>query len=132
LLAPPVFWFYISWKATGNWLATFEVRKHYMDWLLSVNPSLARFSLSHILRDGGALLSSTDPAVMATSFVAAGLTIKRMFRASEHKPEIMSEVVTTSVYFFAFLSFLILTYVTHKQPIIFGRYGLILFSLGIP
>src|SRR5207253_4030045 len=70
LLAPPVFWFYISWKATGNWLATFEVRKHYMDWLLSVNPSLARLSLSHILRDGGALLSSTDPAVMATSFVA--------------------------------------------------------------
>src|SRR5260370_18305865 len=63
LLMPPLFWFWISWKATGNWLATFETRKHYLDWLLSVNPSFARFSVQHILRDGWLLLSSTVPPV---------------------------------------------------------------------
>lgn len=132
LLMPPLFWFWISWKATGNWLATFETRKHYLDWLLSVNPSLARFSVQHILRDGWALLSSTDPAVMATSFVGGWLGIKNMFDRARYDAETASRVLVTGIYFFAFLSFLTLAYVTHRQPIIFDRYGLILLSLGIP
>ncbi len=132
LLMPPVFWLLVSWKATGNWLATFEARKHYMDWLLSVNPSLGHFTLSRILRDGRALVTSTDPAVMATSFVGAWSCVKYIFGTPKHKSETISDAVTTGVYFFAFLGFLILAYVTHKQPIIFDRYGLILFSLGIP
>src|SRR5262249_38403261 len=36
------------------------------------------------------------------------------------------------VLFFAFLSLLVVAYLTHQQPIIFPRYGLILFKLGLP
>ena len=35
-------------------------------------------------------------------------------------------------FFFPFLALLLVAYLTHQQPIIFPRYGLILFSLGIP
>ena len=37
-----------------------------------------------------------------------------------------------NLFFFAYLGFLLLAYLTHKQPIIFPRYGLLLFALGIP
>ena len=36
------------------------------------------------------------------------------------------------LFFFAFLGLLFVAYLTHQQPIIFPRYGLILFSLGLP
>src|SRR5258707_8630750 len=45
LLVPPLFWLYISWKATGDWLACFKARQQYHDWLLAMNPALAHFSL---------------------------------------------------------------------------------------
>src|SRR5215471_9306065 len=45
LLIPPILWFYISWKATGNWFACFVQRQEYHDWLLRMNPLLARFSM---------------------------------------------------------------------------------------
>lgn len=36
------------------------------------------------------------------------------------------------VFFFGFFFLLLLAYLTHQQPIIFPRYGLILFTLGLP
>src|SRR5262249_41002565 len=34
--------------------------------------------------------------------------------------------------FFSFFALLTFAYLTHQQPIIFPRYGLVLFSLGVP
>jgi hypothetical protein len=44
----------------------------------------------------------------------------------------LREILAPVVFFFAFLSLLVTAYLTHQQPMIFPRYGLILFSLGIP
>ncbi|HEX8494731.1 MAG TPA: glycosyltransferase family 39 protein [Pyrinomonadaceae bacterium] len=133
LMFPPVFWFYLSWKATGNWLDNFVARKQYMDWLLSANPSLASFSLSGIARDAGSLLLSTDLTVMVACFVGIRLAVKRMVRSEvERNSETLRAVVAVNSFFFAFLGFIVLAYLTHKQPIIFPRYGLLLFALGIP
>ena len=134
LLVPPLFWFYISWKATGNWLACFESRQQYHDWLLTMNPALARFSLSSIVRDGATLVVSTDIAVLAASLVAGWLVAKRLGRnlTVREMPDDVQEMLPAVVYFFAFLGLLLVAYLTHQQPIIFPRYGLILFSLGIP
>jgi hypothetical protein len=133
LVIPPLFWFYISWKATGNWLACFESRQQYHDWLLSMNPELARFSLSSVIRDGATLIVSTDIAVLMASLVAGWLVAKSLAcnlpaRITENVQEILPPIT----YFFAFLGLLLVAYLTHQQPIIFPRYGLILFSLGIP
>ena len=134
LAIPPLLWFYISWKATGNWLACFESRQQYLNWLLTMNPALARFSLSSVLRDGATLIVSTDIAVFVASLAAGGLVAKRLARnlTSRNMPDDVQEILPPVVYFFAFLGLLLIAYLTHQQPIIFPRYGLILFSLGIP
>jgi hypothetical protein len=133
LLFPPLFWLYLSWKATGDWLACFAERRQYMDWLLSVNPSLASFSLYGIGRDAGALLLSTDLCVLAACILAARLVYKRgLLTAAVREVEASRAVFSLNLFFFAYLGFILLAYLTHRQPIIFPRYGLILFALGLP
>jgi hypothetical protein len=133
LLFPPLFWFYISWKAAGNWLACFITRKQYMDALLAANPSLASFSLYGIARDAGSLLSSIDPIVLAACFVGGWLVWRSLIPfAAERHSENLRSVLAMSAFFFAFFGFIVLAYLTHKQPIIFPRYGLINFALGLP
>jgi hypothetical protein len=134
LAIPPLFWFYISWKATGNWLQCFVQRQYYHDWLLAMNPALAHFSLSSVVRDAVILIISTDIAVLIAAFVAGWLVLRRLPRGFTSKglPEDVREILAPVVFFFAFLGLLVTAYLTHQQPMIFPRYGLILFSLGIP
>ena len=133
LIFPPLFWFYISWKATGDWLACFVSRKQYMDALLAANPSIASFSLFSIAHDIGNLIVSTDIPVLVACLCATGFVIKRMAasQAARNSQELRA-VASIDIYFLAYLTFLLLAYLTHKQPIIFPRYGLLLFALGLP
>jgi hypothetical protein len=101
---------------------------------MAANPSLAHFSFHHVLSDSAMLLMSTDLAVMVGCFAAAWLVIKplgssvwRLRFSDEHRP-----LLAPLVFFFAFLGMIVLAYLTGTQPIIFPRYGLILFTLGIP
>lgn len=134
LVIPPLFWFYISWKASGNWLGCLESRQQYHDWLLQMNPALAQFSLSNILRDGATLIFSADLAVLVASLLAGWFAFKGF--ASNLRglpiPDDLAEILPPVVFFSAFLGLLLVAYLTHQQPIIFPRYGLILFSLGTP
>ena len=134
LVIPPLFWFYISWKAAGNWLACFQARQNYHDWLLTMNPALAHFTLASVLRDSAILIISTDIAVMVSAFVAGWIILKGLPSGLTRLdlPRDLREVLAPVVLFFAFLILLVTAYLTHQQPMIFPRYGLILFSLGIP
>jgi hypothetical protein len=134
LTVPPLFWFYLSWKATGDWLACFRARQQYHDWLMAANPTLAHFSLTRILRDGASLIISTDVAVLFASFVAGWFVLKKFARFARGRqlPENEQSILAPVIFFFAFLGLLVAAYLTHQQPIIFPRYGLLLFSLGIP
>ena len=134
LIVPPLFWFYISWQATGNWLACFVQRQEYHDWLLRMNPSIAQFSARQILKDVATLLVSSDVAVLIACFVAMWFVVRRlrqMVRRSNNSDKAIS-ILAPVLFFFAFFGLLIIAYLTHQQPIIFPRYGLILFSLGLP
>jgi hypothetical protein len=131
LAIPPLFWLYISWKATGNWLACFVARREYHDWLFAANPTLAHFSLPHILRDGATLLISADIAVLMGAFVAGWFVIKPLVRRAPI-PEDVRAIIPALIFFFASLGMIVAAYLTGALPIIFPRYGLILFTLGIP
>lgn len=133
MLVPPVFWFYISWKATGNWRACFQQRQQYLDWLLTMNPEIARFSLGNVLRDGATLLVSSDIAVLIACFIATGFVLRHLLKIHRQGfPEEAQLIFAPVVFFCSFFSLLLLAYLTHQQPIIFPRYGLILFTLGLP
>src|SRR5437870_5180539 len=73
---PAAFWFYISHKATGDWLACFRIRQQYHDWLLVQNPALSHFSFGGVLKDSATFLVSTDIAVLIATFAAAWLVWK--------------------------------------------------------
>lgn len=139
LLIPPLSWFYISWKATGDWLACFRVRQQYHDWLLTQNPSLAHFSVTGVGKDIAMFFSGADVAVLVSAFLAAWFVLKQSLgRSRSNKttskvdPCNPDSIYPLLLVFFAFLALLLVAYLTHQQPIIFPRYGLILFSLGIP
>ena len=134
LLLPPLFWFYISWKATGDWLACFRARQQYHDWLLAMNPALAHFPLVAVLQDSATLLISADVAVLLASFAAGWFVLRRLpdLLARRERAEGIQLILAPVLFFFAFLALLSVAYLAHEQPIIFPRYGLILFSLGIP
>jgi len=131
LAIPPIFWLYVSWKATGNWRACFEARREYHDWLFAANPTLAHFSLPHIFRDGATLLVSADIAVLIAAFVVAWLVIKPLIRRARIQENVRA-IVPALIFFFATMGMILLAYLTGAMPILFPRYGLILFTLGIP
>jgi hypothetical protein len=114
--------------------------------LLTQNPALAEFSVMGVIQDVAMLVSGIDAAVVVASFAAGWLVLKRLTKrdvangvvanvdASNARlaPTNIDSILTVLVFFFPFLALLIVAYLTHQQPIIFPRYGLILFSLGIP
>ena len=143
MLFAPLFWFYVSWKAAGDWLACFKVRDQYKDWLLTQNPALAEFSLRGVMQDTAMLISGIDLAVLCAALVAGWLVVRRFTRRSDGMDANLADdavpasmgidsILPLLVFFFPFLALLVVAYLTHQQPIIFPRYGLILFSLGIP
>jgi len=130
MLMPPAFWFYISHKATGDWLACFRIRQQYHDWLLVQNPALSHFSFGGVLKDSATFLVSTDIAVLIATFAAAWLVWKfPQCSPQDNKTNNSRAIVPILIFSFAFLALLVIAYLTHQQPIIFPRYGLILFSL---
>lgn len=131
LAIPPIAWLYISWKATGNWRACFVARREYHDWLFAANPTLAHFSLPHILRDGATLLISADIAVMIAAFVAGWFVMKPLVRRARI-PQDVRAIIPALIFFFSTLGMIAAAYLSGAMPIIFPRYGLILFTLGIP
>ncbi len=131
LAIPPLFWLYVSRKATGNWLACFAARREYHDWLFAANPTLAHFSLPHILRDGATLLVSADIAVLIAAFVA-GWFVSQPLVSRARLQENVRAIVPALIFFFATLGMIAAAYLSGATPIIFPRYGLILFTLGIP
>ena len=134
MTVPPVFWFYVSWKATGDWLACFKARQQYHDWLLAQNPALAHFSPAAVLKDLALMLSGADVAVLCAAFIAGWLVLRKVINGGRRNPARADDEPTLPflAFFFAFFALLSVAYLTHQQPIIFPRYGLILFSLGIP
>ena len=144
MLVAPVFWFWVSWKATGDWLACFKVRQQYHDWLLVQNPALGEFSVTAVIKDAALLISGIDAAVLCAALFAGWLVLKRLMRrkvvsvdaasansdGSKIPPSNTDLILPVLVFFFPFLALLVVAYLTHQQPIIFPRYGLILFQLG--
>jgi len=134
MLLPPLFWFWVSWKAAGDWLATFKVRQQYHDWLLQQNPALQHFTFAGVVKDSAMFLSGVDVAVLIAAFVAGWLVLRRVAKKDHDETGngTVSSIVPPLIFFFPFFALLTIAYLTHQQPIIFPRYGLILFSLGIP
>ena len=144
LISGPLFWLYVSWKATGSFFNYFQIRNNYIVETLNTNPWLASFSPPRVGFDLLRLTYTSNPVLLAGA-VALVLIV---LNGKEGSPRARAALSTKALIalrkllatdsavllalFFSHLAFLLLAYVTNNQPEIWPRYGLIFFTLGLP
>jgi hypothetical protein len=138
MIVPPLFWFYICWKATGSAMAYFEIRNRYLADYTALNPAVTVFSSQRLLLDAKRLFVSTNLAVLLSCVAAVWMLFRKMVAGSMDWRKFgtaqvdFAGVTATNVFFFFNLGILVLAYFTGSQPDIWSRYGLIFFTLGLP
>lgn len=141
LITGPLFWLYVSWKATGSLGKYFEIRNHYIVETLASSVWLSTFSTARVAFDLLRLIYTVNPLVLW----AAVVLLLRLKRATVAPAEpifakalswlqnlLVSAQGIVFMFFCSHLAFLLFAYATNNQPEIWPRYGLIFFSLGLP
>jgi hypothetical protein len=129
LLLPPLLWLGLSQLATGDPFAYFARRVQYQTSYLDFYPSRHGFAWPDILQDIEYLFIGANVFVFVAIIAAGGLSILHMVRRS---PRFSWPALVLAACAAAILGFLVLGYVTKRQPVILPRYGLIFFLLGLP
>ncbi len=136
LSAGPAIWFFICWKTTRDPLASFHAHNQYMVARLAAHPEFARLTLDRLWSDGNRLVYSLNIAVLVGCLAGLWLLWREWRKQSKwttlgESPKIQDLFVCLA-FFFAYLSFILFAYLTKNNTDIWPRYGLILFSLGLP
>jgi hypothetical protein len=129
LLLPPLVWLGICYFATGDPLAFFAKRARYQANYLDFHPMRHGFAFADVWRDVDYFLLGANRGVILASLVVGGLSIVRAARRHRRPP---FDVAATLAYAAALFGVIFFSYVTKRQPVLFPRYGLILFTLGLP
>ena len=129
LVLPVVSWFLISYAATGDSLAYFGQRARYQGSYLDFHPRRRGFDFADIRRDLVYFLIGANQLVCIAGVVAVGVLLVRGLRRPDDslwKPAIVA------AYAGGLLGLILFAYVTKGQPVLFPRYALFLFALGLP
>jgi hypothetical protein len=129
LLLPPLAWFGISQMATGDPFAFFAKRARYQANYMDFYPTRHGFTFADVRRDVGYFLLGANRGVVFASLAAGGLLIWRALRRRRQPSLALAAILA---YIAAISGFIFVAYVTKRQPVLFPRYGLIFFALGLP
>ncbi len=128
LILPPLCSIGICELATGNPFAIFEQRELYIQSYLDFVPSRRGFTSDDIRRDLDYYSLGANVVIQFAAFAAGASIVQRLSR----RETVPIGIGTATAYFFAVLGFLFLAYVTKRQPVLYPRYGLLFFVLGVP
>lgn len=133
LALAPALWLFVCWAATGDPLASFHAHDQYVASRLSAHPEFNQITFQRTWFDGYRLVYAVNVAVLAGCLMALWL-IFRSWRsaASKSEPAKIADPLVCVLFFFAYFGFILLAYFTKNQSDIWPRYGLIMFSLGLP
>jgi hypothetical protein len=136
LASAPAFWLFICWRATGSPLASFHAHDYYVIVRLAAHPELNSITLARTWMDANRLAYSANLAVFAGCFAAVWLLGRRWRQwrewiAPDGSPQV-ANLVTCLLFFFGYISFITLAYLTKQQSDIWNRYGLLSFAIGLP
>ena len=133
LAAAPIICLYIYWAATGDPFQYFHARAAYVRDTIAAQPELAQFSVLRIATDARRFFYSANPAIVIACFIAVYIAIScwQARRPKSGSPHLFP-IAAACAFFFSFLAFIVLAYVTNAQPQIWVRYGLIFLVLGAP
>ena len=129
----PAIWLFICWRTTGDPLASFHAHNQYMTARLVAHPEFTRLTLDRLWSDANRLAYSLNIAVLVGCIGALWLLF-RDWRKSAGLSEWLkvTDPLVCTLFFFAYFGFIAFTYLTKNNTDIWPRYGLILFSLGLP
>jgi len=130
LLIAPAVWFFICWQATGNPLASFQAHDQYVLARLTAHPEFNHITLDRTWEDANRLIYSVNLAVLAGCFVGLWLLFVQWRRGRAWFKA--TDLMVCVSFFFAYFSFIVVAYLTKNQSDIWPRYGLVMFSLGLP
>ncbi len=128
LLAPPLLWLVVSHAARGDWFAFFKDRVVYHEHYMEFYPSRRGFAFADVRGDLDLLMFGANRILFVIGLVAGFFLL---FKAGWRRKEFWGALATAS-YFAVLFSFLILGYVTKRQPVWLPRYGLFALVLGAP
>jgi hypothetical protein len=128
LILPPLCTIGICQLATGNPFAIFERRQFYIQSYLDFIPSRRGFISEDVKRDLDYYSLGANAVIQFAALVAGASIFQRLIR----REKVPLTLGMTAGYFFAVLGFLVVAYVTRRQPVLYPRYGLLFFVLGIP
>lgn len=144
LLSGPLFWIYVSWKATGSFTRYFEIRNNYIVETLASSPWLSHFSPGRVVFDFVRLIYTCNVLVLYAAVALLWVIISSNFLSLQARGSFIVRVLNSVrrllatadglvlVFFTSHLAFLLLAYFTGNQPEIWPRYGLFFFTLGLP
>jgi hypothetical protein len=129
----PAIWLFICWKTTGDPLGSFHAHNQYMVARLVAHPEFTHLAFDRIWIDANRLAYAMNVAVLFGCL--AGLWfLFRDWRKSAGLSEWLkvTDPLVCALFFFAYFGFIAFAYLTKNNTDIWPRYGLILFSLGLP
>ena len=129
LLFPPLTWFLISYFATGDTFSYFAERARYHAAYLDFYPTRHQFFLADIGRDLDYFLLGANRVVFLGLLFASGVLV---FQAIRPPHRVFWPALFVAGYAIALLGFVLLAYVTKRQPVLLPRYALVFFGLGLP
>ena len=129
----PALWLFICWKTSGDALASFHGHDQYVLARLAAHPEHYHLSWKHLGMDAYRLIYSVNIAVLAGCFAGLWLLL-RDWRRNAGSNELLRipNLLACLLFFFAYLGFIVTAYLTKSQSDIWHRYGLLMFSLGLP
>lgn len=130
LLIAPALWLFICWQATGNPLASFQAHDEYVLARLTAHPEFNQITLERTWNDANRLIYSLNLAVLAGCLASLWLLFRQWRK--ERAWLKATHLMVCASFFFAYFSFIVTAYLTKNQSDIWPRYGLVMFSLGLP
>ena len=130
LCSAPAIWLLVCWQATGNPLASFRAHDEYVLERLTAHPEFNQITLERIWNDANRLAYSLNLAVLAGCLVGLLLLFRQWRKGREWLKA--TDLMVCLSFFFAYFSFIVVAYLTKNQSDIWPRYGLVMFSLGLP
>lgn len=130
LLSAPAIWLFVCWQATGNPLASFRAHDEYVLARLTAHPEFNSITLERTWNDANRLVYSLNLAVLAGCLIGLVLLFRQWRKGRQWLKA--TDLMVCLSFFFAYFSFIVMAYLTKNQSDIWPRYGLVMFSLGLP
>jgi hypothetical protein len=136
LASAPAFWLFICWNATGSPLASFHAHDYYVIVRLAAHPELNSITFARTWVDANRLAYSANIAVLGGCFAAVWLLFRQWREwgrgLTQAESTTFANLLVCLLFFFGYIGFISLAYLTKQQSDIWNRYGLLSFAIGLP